>query len=187
MIKTLYPKFQHWSKTGKIALISDLHLNDFDCKLMDKNWISIEEQQKILKKSASKTDTLILLGDIGDKQYLKNIWLKNKKPYIVVILGNHDAPGQFNNDDFFDEVYDGPLFISKKILLSHEPIDFEFALNIHGHNHSGKMYDGNKINLAANVCNYTPVSLSNIIKSGILKNIKDIHRITIDKAINKEK
>lgn len=41
--------------------------------------------------------------------------------------------------------------------------------------------DGCKhINLAANVCGYTPVSLGKLIKEGVLADIKSIHRFAID-------
>lgn len=192
MIITLYKKFQSWSEKGSIFILSDLHFDDSDCKLMDPNWISIEEQQNILRNTIHKNDTFICLGDIGNKQCLKEIWPLNKKPYIVLILGNHDAPGEFNNDNYFDEVYNGPLFISNKLLLSHEPImvsskegletNNSIVYNIHGHNHSGDMYEQNGINLACNVCEYKPISLKTIINSGVLKQIDDIHRITIDRA-----
>ena len=36
------------------------------------------------------------------------------------------------------------------------------------------------VNLAVNVCGFTPVKL---IKDGILSDIKSIHRLTIDRAI----
>ena len=43
--------------------------------------------------------------------------------------------------------------------------------------------DGCKyLNLAANVCDFTPVNLGKLIKSGILSGIRDIHRMTIDDA-----
>lgn len=89
------------------------------------------------------------------------------------------------DNNLFNEVYDGALFISDKILLSHEPIyGLNFCMNIHGHDHNpdwiGDMYH---INLASNVCNYIPVNLGNLIKNGMLKDIKSIHRITIDNAI----
>lgn len=38
------------------------------------------------------------------------------------------------------------------------------------------------INLAANVCGYTPVNLGKLIKEGILSDIETIHRRTIDRA-----
>ena len=44
MIKTLYEIFQHWSAKGSVYLLSDLHLDDDDCLLMDPDWIPPEEQ-----------------------------------------------------------------------------------------------------------------------------------------------
>ena len=44
MIKTLYPIFQHWSEKGSVYLLSDTHFADSDCKLMDPDWITPEEQ-----------------------------------------------------------------------------------------------------------------------------------------------
>ena len=42
------------------------------------------------------------------------------------------------------------------------------------------------LNLAANVCGYTPVSLGKIIKDGILSDVPSIHRMTIDRAVEKK-
>lgn len=92
--------------------------------------------------------------------------------------------GVFDNR-LFDYVYSGPLFISDKILLSHEPIGLPFCLNIHGHDHNQQEPQKEGCfcyNVAANVIDYKPVSLDKIIKSGALSGIKDIHRMTIDKA-----
>ena len=61
-------------------------------------------------------------------------------------------------------------------------------MNIHGHDHnSAEAYkEGCKhINLAANVCGYTPVNLGKLINNGILADIDGIHRITIDRASKK--
>lgn len=105
--------------------------------------------------------------------------------YKLVILTNN----------LFDEVYTGPLFIGDKILLSHEPIDLPFALNIHGHVHDDEhggcfVYDQThnsyKYNVCSNTIEYKPINLKDIVNSGRLKNINDIHRITIDKATAKK-
>ena len=45
---------------------------------------------------------------------------------------------------------------------------------------------GVHLNLAANVCGYTPVNLGKLIKDGILYDIDSIHRITIDHAVEKK-
>lgn len=46
--------------------------------------------------------------------------------------------------------------------------------------------DCKRINLAANVCGYTPLNLGKIIKEGALSDIPGIHRITIDNATKRK-
>ena len=91
------------------------------------------------------------------------------------------------DNKLFDEVYEGPLMIGEKIFLSHEPIlGIDWCLNIHGHDHSGKKIDNYHLNLASNVCNYTPLSLGEYIKTHGLNKIKSLHRDTIDTATIKK-
>ena len=185
MIPSLYPPFIfNWSAKGSVWILSDLHLGDPDCKLMDPDWIPPEEQIAIINSKVHKNDTFVCLGDVGDPQYLSGIKSKNR----VLILGNHDKIADYRGR--FEEIYKGPLFISDKILLSHEPISgLPWCLNIHGHDHNGaERYDDgcHFLNLAANVCNYTPISLGELIKRGGLSGIKSIHRLTIDAAKEKK-
>lgn len=184
MIPTLYEPFRHWSATGSIYILSDLHFDDSDCKLMDKSWITPQEQIDIINGMVTKSDTFICLGDVGKAEYIAQIKARKK----ILILGNHDAKGSYN--DYFSEIYTGPIFIAEKILLSHEPVyGLPWCLNIHGHDHSGiEPYreDCKHLNLAANVCGYTPISLGKLIKEGILADIPSIHRMTIDKAVAKK-
>ncbi len=42
------------------------------------------------------------------------------------------------------------------------------------------------INLAANVCGYTPVNLGKMIKEGLLADVENIHRQTINRAVEKK-
>ena len=68
----------------------------------------------------------------------------------------------------FDEINTGPLSIADEILLSHEPVHgLAWCLNIHGHDHNGvePYADGCRyLNLASNVCDFTPVNLGKLIK-----------------------
>ena len=230
MIESLYEPFKHWSEMSGVFILSDTHFNDSDCKLMDKNWISVDEQVDRINKLVHKNDTLIILGDVGDTRYISRL----KAGYKVLVMGNHDTgrsnferkiiTKRFSKDmytredalnkmkedypdckysvseeyDFhspfeswvisadnklFDEVYEGPLMIGEKIFLSHEPIlGIDWCLNIHGHDHSGRKIDNYHLNLASNVCNYTPINLKNEIKNGLLANVLSIHRMTIDNA-----
>ena len=184
MIDTLYPTYKRWSEKGSVFIISDTHFEDPECLLMDPDWISPEEQIPIKKNLAHKNDTLIHLGDVGNPEYMKQV-----KAYKVLLTGNHDE-GARKCEETFDEIYTGPLFIAEKILLSHEPVyGLPWCLNIHGHDHNGTepyREDCKHLNLAANVCGYTPVNLGKLIKSGILSDIDSIHRMTIDHATEKK-
>ena len=185
MISTLYEPFRNWSENGSVYILSDMHFDDKDCKLMDPNWITPQEQIEIINRNIMKNDTFVCLGDVGRPQYLKELMVRKK----ILLLGNHDRRGEYH--DYFDEIYAGPLFIAEKILLSHEPVyGLRWCLNIHGHDHNNiEAYKGGckHLNLAANVCGYTPINLGKIIKSGILSDIDSIHRVTIDHAKAKKK
>lgn len=231
MIEQLYKCFQHWSEEGTVWVYSDPHFNDEEASGYGR--ISDEEQLQKINSKVGKNDTILLLGDVGDVEFVRKI-----KGYKVLICGNHDLgasnyqrartylkydfekyskeeiikslrnlhPGysitideQYDlthspfhywmvtiDNKLFDEVYTGPLFIGEKLLLSHEPIDFPFALNLHGHCHNGQQ-NTNHINCCSNVINYTPISLNQICKSGVLKKIETLHRITIDTATERKK
>ena len=180
MIKSLYTTFQHWSEKGSVFIISDTHFDDCDRDYMGYT-ITSQDQADIITNTIHKFDTLIHLGDVGNPEYLKDI-----KGYKVLILGNHDfSATKFK--PYFDEIYEGPLIVGKKLILSHEPLDTAWAFNIHGHDHNpANSGDDFHLNLAANVCGYQPQNLGKLIKGGLLKNILDIHRITIDNAAERK-
>ena len=185
MIKSLYPCFQHWSELGGVYLVSDTHFKDLDRNYMG-YFISDEDQWYIINDTCHKFDTLIHLGDVGDLSYIKRL-----RCHKVLIMGNHDQSIE-KMEEVFDEVYSGPLWISQKLVLSHEPIrsvtwdTYEhIAFNIHGHDHGGIKRDYH-LNIAQNIYGYVPLNLNQFIKSGQLKKINDIHRVTIDNATERK-
>ena len=186
MIQTLYDKFKGWSERGEIFITSDTHFYDSDRDFMGYNF-SEADQIASLKK-ITKNDTWICLGDIGDTSVLETIWKPYKKPHAVLLTGNHDKKDA-NILKFFDEIYDGPLFISDRIILSHEPLVLgDSFLNIHGHDHSGiEPHGDHALNLAANVYGVEPFRLGAEIKNGLLAGIENYHRTTIDKATERKK
>lgn len=187
MYKNLYDNFKHWYRNGQVYFYSDPHFNDPEANLMRKNYIGDEAQVKKINSKIGRNDTLIILGDIGDLSFVKKI-----RGYKVLIMGNHDK-GASNyhrkeNNGLFDEVYEGALIISEKIILSHEPLNIPCMLNIHGHVHNScGVKDNFHINMCAENINYTPVCLKHIIESGALGKIKSIHRIAIDNAAENKK
>ena len=177
-------------------------------------------------------DTIVILGDICDIEYVKKI-----RGYKVLIMGNHDAgrtnyercwwkewfdqskysreealaemqrmyPGcryiisegyQFRSpfeyweviadNMLFDEVYEGPLMIGEKLILSHEPVDVPWAFNIHGHDHVGHKRK-NHMNVCADVIGYVPINMNQFMKSGAMAHVETIHRDTIDKATERKR
>ena len=83
----------------------------------------------------------------------------------------------------FDEVYEGPLMIAEKLILSHEPVDVPWAFNIHGHVHDLRhKNDKSHFNACAEAINFTPVNFNQFMKSGYLSHIETIHRETINRA-----
>jgi len=231
---------EKWGPCGQIFIYSDPHFSDFDSyryrhlvKIPDKRDYfntfkdgdifetyetcaarlvkqADEEQVKRINAVCGKSSTLIILGDIGNIEYVKKLKAKHK----ILIMGNHDKGAsnykrhiEYHVDEehgsleydlmnklvkednhLFDEIYEGPLFISEKILLSHEPLNVPNVFNIHGHIHDKNCKgDDTHLNVCAEAIDYKPINLSSFIKSGALKKVKDIHRQTVDNAIARKK
>ena len=85
----------------------------------------------------------------------------------------------------FDEVYEGALMIGEKLILTHEPVDIPWAMNLHGHDHAGHKRKGH-LNVCSDVIGYKPVNFNQFLKSGQTANIQTIHRATIDKATERK-
>lgn len=187
MIQTLYEPFKKWSEVGTIWIYSDPHFTDPEMKYLRKNYVGDDEQIQRINSKVGKKDTLIILGDIGNIECVKKL-----RGYKVLITGNHDSGASNYQSDgknnLFNEVYCGPLFISEKVLLSHEPILLPFVFNIHGHDHSN--WSSNEPYQHLNVCaehiNYTPVNLTSLLKKGITSKVESIHRMTIDAATSRK-
>ena len=191
------------------------HIEEIDCsKYRDEShnntWLTA---MKLFKDDKEKQYDYVYEKD--HKAYLKALKeLKSQNDFSKMsksVTHRFHRPfctwtAQFDNR-LFDEVYEGSLQISPKIILSHEPIDSRFCLNIHGHCHNGpfKFYNKSETvkrfvnnetieyennfyyyNCIAEGLEYKPISLKQIIESGYLKNIPDIHRFTIDKATEKK-
>ena len=93
---------------------------------------------------------------------------------------------RMEDNHLFDEVYEGPVFINDKIVLSHVPFD-SFAFNIHGHKHDlPYKYDDKHLNMCAEAIDYLPVSLITLLKNGVASKIDSLNRTAIDRATEKK-
>lgn len=139
--------------------------------------------------------------------------LSNPKEYKVPdkwieLKINQYSPDKWEvyaDNHLFDEVYNGPLFINQKILLSHERIDLPFVINIHGHEHTQpfitcksdmeynlglmkpsdlwcKDFIGHSycINCAADVIRFKPIRLDELLKYVPQSSVKSIHELCIE-------
>ena len=181
-IAGLYKCFEHWHKQGTVWIYSDTHFDDEELATGVRNRPSAEEQVKLINSKVGRKDTLILLGDVGNIE-----WAKKLRGYKILIAGNHDA-GLSNYEGIFDEVYGGPLMIGEKLILSHEPINVPWAINLHGHCHQGSFNpDIYHYNFCSDVINYTPINFNQWMKQGHLSKIESLHRTIINKATKKKK
>lgn len=213
MIDILYEPFKAWSAKGSVYIISDFHFSDAESfafrkasGILPDDVDSINALNdyvvKMVNSIVGRSDTLVCLGDVGDIEQVKKL----KAGHKVLLLGNHDRGADYykrvievkdgitHDNKLFDEVYSGPLMISDKILLSHEPIIplspcfVNLFGHVHGQPHVISLGDGVKrYNFCAEAIGYLPKSLGKMIKDGLLSNVKDVHRIAIDSAIKRSK
>lgn len=212
MIPQLYDKFQEWADQGTIWVISDTHFGDEELRQGIPGRPSDDELVKLINSKVGRKDTLIHLGDVGDVSYVQQLRAGRK----VLIMGNHDAGasnyqrqiekfsygqnadgfGSFawgveqtiSDNHLFDEVYEGPVIIGPKLILSHEPImNLPIMFNIHGHVHCQAHNIPKHLNACLDINDYQPIHFNSLMKSGIFKDIDDIHRVTIDTATKRVK
>lgn len=170
---------------------------------------------KLINSTVGKAGTLICLGDVGNLDCVKRLRASykvlimgnhekgasnykrlpnphlgvsyltkdkiSKLPKEIQRLGNYVVDNQL-----FDEVYEGPLMINEKIILSHEPIMNlpKYLFNIHGHDHNITYIDNRHLNVCADnkLLGYKPLNLLSLIKNGLTSRVTSIHRETIDFA-----
>ena len=82
----IYPIFsEKWKNYQTCWIISDTHFNDEEVKGFS-NRPTDEEFVKKINSKVGRNDILIVLGDVGDTEYIKQI-----RGYKILIAGNHDA------------------------------------------------------------------------------------------------
>lgn len=113
MIEGLYPPFQHWGASGTCHIISDTHFNDPDLIHAYADRPSAEEQVKRINAKCGRADTLIILGDVGDISYVRQLRAK----YKILVMGNHDSGASNYQRHIFKKLFDKGMF------QKHEALD----------------------------------------------------------------
>ena len=138
------------------------------------------------KFDANKYDKKTILAEMQTK-YPKCIIRISDKCYDV-----QHAPFEYYfataDNNLFQEVYSGPVQIGEKLILSHEPINCDWAFNIHGHIHDPRhKNDKRHMCICPDVTgNFEPVNFNQLIKSGFMSKIETQHRKTINTAAKRK-
>ena len=170
---------ERWGQFQTAHIISDLHFNEDDLKKAFPERPSDEELVKMINSKVGRKDILLILGDCGDLEYVKQL-----KGYKVLIMGNHDC-GATKYKEIFDEVYEGALIVGEKLILTHEPVEIPWLFNVHGHDHAGHKRQ-NHLNVCSDAIGWEPVNFTSFLKSGFASKIQTIHRETIDNATKRK-
>lgn len=143
--------------------VSDTHFGHSNVLEFERHQFkTIEEHDNyimtLIENTVKPEDTLYHLGDFAFylSEDIANRW-NALKCYKVLILGNHDKYEFCRH--YFDEVHRYPLFISRRILLSHEPeVVSPYVLNVHGHLHTSYLDSKNHYNISIHMVGYNIIS-----------------------------
>lgn len=168
----------------KLYFCSDLHINDMHVNQAGepRGVILFERTQfKTIQEHDAYIHNMLIswaqkhpdcglwiLGDFGDTTYL--YWIDEMRAYgceVYFLYGNHDSTSDFDKfKEHFNEVYRYPTYITKRVLLSHEPQYPMVAggLNVHGHLHGSKLDSIQHLTVSCNDIQYNPISVNPIVK-----------------------
>ena len=151
------PHFHHRNMAIKRGFKDENEMNEH----IVKQWNSV----------VSKKDVTYILGDITMKK--NNYEILNRLNGIKkVILGNHDEPQHVPHLLKYVNNVCALKYLKHKefgnIILSHAPIhpqelEYRFNVNIHGHVHENTLPDKRYINVSAEVIDYRPKTLKELI------------------------
>ena len=113
MLPGIYDSFQHWGeKHQTVWIYSDPHFNDDELTGGIKGRPSAEEQVKRINAKCGRRDCLIVLGDIGDVEYVRQL----RAEYKILIMGNHDAGASNYKRETYDVMFDQEIYTKEQVL-----------------------------------------------------------------------
>lgn len=122
----------------------------------------------------SKKDVTYILGDITMEKSFDYYWLDQLNGIKKVILGNHDQPQHVPELLKYVNNVSSMRYLKDKehgnIIFTHAPIhpcelNYRYTINIHGHVHENTLDDKRYINVSAEVIEYTPKLLKELINN----------------------
>lgn len=157
-----------------VRYISDLHFHHKNMAIKRGFKDENEMNEHIISqwnKVVSKKDVTYILGDITMEK--SNYEILNRLNGIKkVILGNHDEPQHVPELLKYVNNVASMRYLKDKqfgnIIFTHAPIhpcelEYRYTINIHGHVHENTLPDKRYINVSAEVIDYTPKLLSELL------------------------
>ena len=114
MLAGIYDSFQHWGEKHQTCYIySDPHFDDEELAGGINGRPSAEEQVKRINAKCGRRDCLIILGDVGDVEYVRQL----RAEYKVLIMGNHDAGASNYKRQVIKEIYDQDKYTKEQAII----------------------------------------------------------------------
>lgn len=124
----IYDTFQHWGeKHQTVWIYSDPHFNDNELASSIKGRPSAEEQVKRINAKCGRRDCLIILGDVGDIEYVRQL----RAEYKVLIMGNHDAGSTNYKRQVIHKMYDQDDYTKEQVIAEMKALYPGWKLSIH--------------------------------------------------------
>lgn len=111
-IAGLYKTFDHWHNEGTLWVISDTHFGDADIRRGFPERPTDSELVKRINSYVGRKDTLIILGDVGDISYVKQLRAK----YKILIMGNHDCGRTNYERQVITQLFSKDLYTKEQVL-----------------------------------------------------------------------
>ena len=111
-IAGLYKTFDHWHQEGTLWIISDTHFGDADIRRGFPDRPADNELVKRINSYVGRKDTLIMLGDVGDISYVKQLRAK----YKILIMGNHDCGRTNYERQVITQLFSKDLYTKEQVL-----------------------------------------------------------------------
>ena len=111
-IAGLYKTFDHWHNEGTLWIISDTHFGDADIRRGFPDRPADNELVKRINSYVGRKDTLIMLGDVGDISYVKQLRAK----YKILIMGNHDCGRTNYERQVITQLFSKDLYTKEQVL-----------------------------------------------------------------------
>lgn len=158
--------YTQWiSKTGELQHRGIIDFERHQFKTIQEHDDFIVDMVTKWAESWTPGSTLYYLGDFGNLQYL---WLfdvlRSAGMRVVFVFGNHDSESDYDEiAAHVDKIYKYPVYLSKKLVISHEPVAvYEDTVNVHGHLHGARLKDKNYLNASLHVADYKPISINQV-------------------------